>query len=74
LRVLEGEKEPLCWINNQLTDFDEVLKISVRSFSLTCDRTGLGVIHSGAYKIPRGILCGFLRLLAGFSTFRPQVK
>jgi hypothetical protein len=64
LRVLEGEKGPLCWMNFQLNDFDEVLKTFVKSFGFTWDRTGFGVIHNGAHIIPKGILCGFLRFLA----------
>ena len=42
-------------MNIQLNDFDEVLETFVRSFGLTWDRTGLGVMHNGAYKIPNGV-------------------
>jgi hypothetical protein len=51
-------------MNTQLNDFDEVLKTSVKSFGLAWDRTGLGIIHNGAHKIPNGVLCDFLGLLA----------
>jgi hypothetical protein len=50
-------------MNIQLNGFDEVLKTSFMSFGLTWDRTGFGVIHNGAHKIPKDIPCGFFRLL-----------
>lgn len=72
MRVLEGEKGPLYWMNIQLNDFDEALKTSVRSFGLTWNRTGLGVMRHT--KFPKAFFVVFCAYLWLVSTFRPQAK